>query len=222
MNAVALVLVAATREVLLSVCGESLLSRAVDGLLHAETVRQVIVVSPSAGRAAVQSELTRFGESVQVLTVDPGNSAAVERSLAEAVRTAPETDVVVVQDATRAFTPASLVDDVVRAVRQGAATAVPVLPVTDTIKRVDDTGNVRATVDRSLLRVVQGPQAYGVDVFVAAMGEHGGAVADGIDRTEGPVATVPGHPHAIKIKTTFDLAVARTIGSAEQAMGADR
>lgn len=229
MNAVAVVFVTTAGEVLLSVCGETLLSRAVRGLLRAETVQHVVVTSPPDGRAAVHSELAQFGDSVHVLTVDCDDAVAVDRSLTEVIQAVPETDVVLVQDPTRAFTPVSLIGDVARAVEQGAAAAVPVLPVTDTIKRVDSAANVRATVDRSLLRVVQGPHAYAADVFFdlyhdfsRTAGGQGGAVAEWIDRMDKPVATVPGHPHARKIQTRFDLAVARAIVAAEQATGADR
>jgi 2-C-methyl-D-erythritol 4-phosphate cytidylyltransferase len=223
-NAVALVLVATARQALLPVCGESLVSRTVRRLLLADTVRRVVVASPPDDHAAVRSELAHFGDPVRVLAVEPRDVAGF--SPAEVGRAVTGTDVVLVQDPTRAFTPVSLVDEVVRAVEQGAVAAVPVLPVTDTIKRVDGAGTVRATVDRSLLRVVQGPQAYAAELFVDVYsdfsGEPVGAVTEWIDRIDKPVATVPGHPDARRIETDFDLAVARAIVAADQVMGTDR
>jgi 2-C-methyl-D-erythritol 4-phosphate cytidylyltransferase len=219
-NAVGLVLVAG-RETLPSVYGESLLRRAIRGLLQSETVQHIVVMVSVGAHEKSWTELASVGDRVSVVAVDPGEPVDVGRFLVEALPAVPESDVVVIQDPARAFTPASLVDDVVHAVRRGAAAAVPVLPVTDTIKQVDSDGNIRATVDRSSLRLVQGPQAYAVDVFRAAC-ERGGDVTTWLDRLDKQVTALPGHPHARKIRTAFDLAVARAIIAAEQATGADR
>lgn len=219
MNAVALVLVTGS-ETLPSVCGESLPVCATRGLLESETVRHVVVVVPAEVNGESWTELSSVGDSVSVVTMAP-ESVDMGRVLADAVPAVPETDVILLHDPARAFTPAALVDDVVHAVRQGAAAAVPVLPVTDTIKRVDRDGNVRATVDRSSLRVVQGPHGYAVDTFRSAC-ERGGDVTTWLDRLGKPVTAVPGHPHARRIRTAFDLAVARSNAAAGQATGADR
>ena len=45
---------------------------------------------------------------------------------------------------------------------------IPVLPVTDTVKRVDSSGRVVATVDRAELRAVQTPQGFSRAVLLAA------------------------------------------------------
>lgn len=214
MNAVALVLVAGS-ETLPSVRGESLLVCAVRGLLKSETVRHVVAVVAPELREQSWTDLSPWGDVVSVVAVASDESVDVGCALAEAVPALPEIDVILLHDPARACTPASLVDEVVYAVRQGAAAAVPVLPVTDTIKRVDHAGNVRATVDRSSLRVVQGPQAYAVDIFRSAC-ERGGDVSTWLDRLDKPVTAVPGHPHARRIRTAFDLAVA------EQATGTGR
>ncbi|MCF6389524.1 2-C-methyl-D-erythritol 4-phosphate cytidylyltransferase [Mycobacterium sp. MBM] len=58
--------------------------------------------------------------------------------------------------------PADLVGRVVAALSDGAEVVVPVLPVTDTVKQVDEQGVIRATVDRSELTITQYP--YGAAV----------------------------------------------------------
>lgn len=120
-----------------------------------------------------------------------------------------------VHDAARAFTPASVISAVVAAVSAGAPAVVPVLPVTDTVKRVDSAGVVVATPDRADLRIVQTPQGFLVDVLCRAYDAYpDDATTDDaglVERLGVPVATIPGHPHAMKITTPFDLAVAEEL-----------
>ena len=71
-----------------------------------------------------------------------------------------DADVIVVHDAARPFASARLFEAVIDAVRAGADGAVPGVPVTDTIKVVDDDGAVVATPDRAHLVAVQTPQAF--------------------------------------------------------------
>lgn len=49
---------------------------------------------------------------------------------------------------------------VVAALRDGHDVVVPTLPVTDTVKTVDETGSVLGTLDRSELRTVQYPRGF--------------------------------------------------------------
>jgi 2-C-methyl-D-erythritol 4-phosphate cytidylyltransferase/2-C-methyl-D-erythritol 2,4-cyclodiphosphate synthase len=76
-------------------------------------------------------------------------------------------DIVLVHDAARPFASAELLD---RAIAAGASSgaAIPALPVTDTVKQVDDKGAVVATLDRGQLRVVQTPQAFHFDKLLEA------------------------------------------------------
>ncbi len=68
-------------------------------------------------------------------------------------------DLVLVHDAARPFLSAALVTRAIDAADASGA-AIPALPVTDTVKRVDPAGAVQETVDRGLLRTVQTPQAF--------------------------------------------------------------
>ena len=71
-----------------------------------------------------------------------------------------EVELVLVHDAARPLVPASVISAVVAALRAGEQAVIPVLPVADTIKRVDDAGRVVATLDRTELRAVQTPQGF--------------------------------------------------------------
>lgn len=125
-------------------------------------------------------------------------------------------EVVLVHDAARPLVPVGVIDAVVAAVLAGAAAAVPVLPVVDTLKRVHPDGSVAGTVSRAELRAVQTPQGFRRDVLARA---HAAADPDlpatddaGLVELLGvPVATVPGSVEALKITTPFDLVIAETI-----------
>ena len=81
-----------------------------------------------------------------------------------------DAEIVVVHDAARPLAGADLFERTVAAVRGGADAAIPGVPVTDTVKQVED-GRVVATVDRSRLVAVQTPQAFRAAVLRRA---HGG------------------------------------------------
>ncbi|MGH6770492.1 MAG: bifunctional 2-C-methyl-D-erythritol 4-phosphate cytidylyltransferase/2-C-methyl-D-erythritol 2,4-cyclodiphosphate synthase [Xanthobacteraceae bacterium] len=76
-------------------------------------------------------------------------------------------DIVLIHDAARPFASPSLITRAIAAAATAGA-AVPVLPVTDTVKTVDASGTVTGTPDRAQLRIVQTPQAFRFDKLLAA------------------------------------------------------
>ena len=71
-----------------------------------------------------------------------------------------DADVIVVHDGARPFASTRLYEAVIDAVRGRCRRGRARLPVTDTIKVVDDDGAVVATPDRAHLVAVQTPQAF--------------------------------------------------------------
>lgn len=200
-------------KALVPVLGESLLVRSLRGLLDAGCVQRVVVAAPEDELAAVTAETASL-PAVDVVVGGADRTDSVRRALAVAERVVPEAGIALVHDAARAFTPASVIGDVVRAVRAGSPAVVPVLPVSDTIKRVDGDGVVSGTVDRAPLRAVQTPQGFTVDVLRAAYAGAADAASDDAGLVEAigqPVTTVDGDPRALKITTAFDLAVAESV-----------
>jgi 2-C-methyl-D-erythritol 4-phosphate cytidylyltransferase / 2-C-methyl-D-erythritol 2,4-cyclodiphosphate synthase len=86
-------------------------------------------------------------------------------------------DLVLVHDAARPFVSPALITRAIGAGRASGA-AVPVIGVTDTVKTVDATGVVMGTIDRSIVRMVQTPQAF---EFTALLDAHRRAQAVGCD-----------------------------------------
>ena len=107
-----------------------------------------------------------FGAATRQGSVRAGLEALAERRPA----------IVLVHDAARPFTSAALVSRAIAAAARGAA--IPGVAMTDTIKEVDATGAVARTLDRTLLRGIQTPQAFNYDALLAA---HRKAMAAGRD-----------------------------------------
>src|SRR5258705_865128 len=73
-------------------------------------------------------------------------------------------DVVLIHDAARPFVSAAVISRAIEAASRTGA-AIPAIPVTDTIKLIDGSGNVEATPERARLRVAQTPPALRVHVI---------------------------------------------------------
>jgi 2-C-methyl-D-erythritol 4-phosphate cytidylyltransferase len=197
-------------KALRELAGEPLLVHAIRRLSAAPSVGQIVVAAPAHEVAAVCALLAPVAR-VDVVAGGPSRQASVAAALAAAD---PRFGIVLVHDAARALAPPELAERVAAAVRGGQAAVVPVLPVVDTIKQVDDAGQVAGTVDRTILRAVQTPQGFQRDVLVAA---HAAAVDEHTDdaglaeKLGVSVHTVPGDEAALKITRPLDLRIAAAL-----------
>jgi 2-C-methyl-D-erythritol 4-phosphate cytidylyltransferase len=193
--------------------GEPLLVHAVRRVAAAPSVGCVVVAAPPDSVAAVRDLLSSVPDRVQLLVVAGG--ASRQLSVAAALAAVPgRYEIVLVHDAARALAPPELVERVAAAVRDGHAAVIPAIPVVDTIKHVQSSGEVMATLDRSVLRAVQTPQGFRRSVLVEA---HAAAVDDHTDdagmaeKLGVTVWAVPGEESALKITRPFDLAIAELL-----------
>lgn len=94
-------------------------------------------------------------------------------------------------------------------------TAVPVLPVTDTLRHIDDRTGNSYTVNRKLFRAVQTPQVFDISLAKQAFNQPDRATftddASVIESLGVNVNTVEGNKENIKITTPFDLKVAEVL-----------
>lgn len=199
-------------KALRELAGVPLLVHAVRRLAAAASVGQVVVAAPPQSVDLVRGLL---GDDATVVA----GGATRQESVALALKAVPdEYGIVLVHDAARALTPPDLIDAVAAAVRDGHAAVIPVLPVVDTIKRVDAAEDVVATVDRSELRAVQTPQGFRRDILVKA---HTEALDDHTDdagmveKLGLTVHCVPGSAYAMKITRPIDLIVAEALLASE-------
>jgi len=123
----------------------------------------------------------------------------------------PTAEVIVVHDAARPLASEDLFRAVITAVTaDGAGGAIPGIPVSDTIKVVDGSGCVTATLDRDTLVAVQTPQAFDADLLRRAHAGGTQATDDAalVEALGATVRVVPGDPRNLKITTPADLELA--------------
>jgi len=167
----------------------------------------VVVTAPSR-------LLAEFADLVPGATVVAGGATRQDSVRAGLAALPDDVDVVLVHDAARALVPPEVVQRVLSALRDGADAVVPVIALADTVKEVDESGDVRRTVDRASLRAVQTPQGFRRSVLERA---HAGGVTAATDDAAlvealgVTVTTVEGSPEALKVTTPMDLAVAEGI-----------
>lgn len=193
--------------------GATLLEHAVRSVSRSSAVQWIVVASPAGmedrTRALVDGIDRRC--DVDVVTGGRTRSESVSAALAAlpgACRT------VLIHDAARPLVPTELVDSVVAACRSGLPAVIPVLLVTDTIKRVDEAGRVVETVDRDHLRAAQTPQGFDRSALQLALNDHPISFTDesGLMEAAGfDVVAIPGHAEAMKITRPFDITVAEAI-----------
>jgi 2-C-methyl-D-erythritol 4-phosphate cytidylyltransferase len=206
-----------------------MLVHAVRTLSRARLVDIVVVAAPVDDVTDVRSLLADHEVGAEVQVVAGG--AVRRQSVSLALGSLPaDVDVVLVHDAARPLVPVELVDAVAVAVRNGAEAVVPALPVTDTVKQVDDGNLVTRTLDRSALRAVQTPQGFLRSVLeqahaaAAALEQGGGEAGAGAAPAEivtddaglvellgRPVLVVPGAEEAFKVTRPLDLVLAEAV-----------
>ncbi|MGC2715579.1 MAG: bifunctional 2-C-methyl-D-erythritol 4-phosphate cytidylyltransferase/2-C-methyl-D-erythritol 2,4-cyclodiphosphate synthase [Pseudolabrys sp.] len=199
------------------IAGETLLERA---LLAFAEAPDVTFVQPVIRPDDVDL-VRRLTSGMNVLEPVAGGAtrqASVRAGLEALVACTP--DIVLVHDAARPFASAALITRAIAAAEKTGA-AIPALPVTDTVKRIDSTGTIEATLDRNSIRLVQTPQAF---AFPALFDAHRRALAQGRnDFTDDAalaewagikVSVFAGEPGNIKFTTPEDFARAEAIQSA--------
>jgi 2-C-methyl-D-erythritol 4-phosphate cytidylyltransferase len=168
-------------------------------------IDHVIVVAPPDWEEPAILLAEEVGASKVVACVTGGETrtASVRAGVAEVPDDAA---VILVHDAARPLVDESVVERLLEAVGRGFDGAVPVLGVSDTVKRVQG-GLVSETLDRSSLVTVQTPQAFVAAVLRSALesGAEGSDCASLVEAAGGRVATVDGDERLLKVTTRADL-----------------
>jgi len=149
----------------------------------------------------VLAEEIGAGKVSAVVTGGDTRAASVRAALAEVPDDA---DVVLVHDAARPLVSDDVIGRVLAPLSEGYDGAVPVVRVSDTVKRVRG-GEVVETLDREGLVVTQTPQAFlAASLRRAAEGE-GTDCASLVERQGGRIRAVEGDPRLLKVTSPEDL-----------------
>jgi 2-C-methyl-D-erythritol 4-phosphate cytidylyltransferase len=204
-------------KALVPLAGEPLVVHALRALRSSEVVDRIVVAAPPTELDAMQAALpSEWRGWVEVVAGGAVRQASVSAGL-EAL--ADDHELVLVHDAARALVPPAVVTRVVDALLTGAPVVIPVVPLSDTVKRVRD-GRVLDTVDRASLYAVQTPQGFRRDVLAAAHATttESDATDDAglVERAGGDVCVVDGDAEAFKITSPLDLRLAEAVLSSRR------
>lgn len=199
--------------------GRTLLEHAIHAITALPHPGQLVVVIPESHAPETLSmvdDIVPPGSPWQVSVV-PGGRERHESvrfglaALTDSIRT------VLVHDAARPLTPPDVFERVIAEVHRVGNAVIPVVPITDTIKRVVD-GTVSETVDRTTLFAAQTPQGFPREILEAAHHSAQSLVsgaspahdaptddAEVVQRAGGVVSTVPGDQRSHKVTTPHDL-----------------
>jgi 2-C-methyl-D-erythritol 4-phosphate cytidylyltransferase len=171
----------------------------------AELVDAVVVVVPEGWEEPAILLAEELGASKVTACVTGGATRAA--SVRAGVEEVPDdAAVILVHDAARPLLPPEVIPRLLTALGEGFDGAVPALPVSDTVKRVDR-GVVVETLDRGALVAVQTPQAFVAPVFRHAVARRGEATdcAALVEAGGGRVKVVEGDERLLKVTTDADL-----------------
>jgi len=200
---------------------EPMVVRAVRGLLGCGLVEHVEVLAPDDRAEAAERACRGLPVSVRAtLASIPVRTHVDQRAgtgTGDGSITTGSGEILLLHDAARPLAPPELAVAVVEAVRRGLPAAVPVLPMSDTVKQLDGAGLVTASPDRATLRVVQTPMALRWDLVCGDWAR--GALSTGpplqlalrLAESGVDVHTVAGHPLAFAVRTAWDLELAELL-----------
>jgi 2-C-methyl-D-erythritol 4-phosphate cytidylyltransferase len=194
--------------------GEPMLVWSVRAALGCVGIGSVVVAAPADREDLAHAMIEPLGPHA-VVTGGSSRQASVRAAL-DVVSDG--TDVVVVHDAARPFATPSVFSAVIDAL-EDADGAIPVVPLADTVKRVEN-GWVVSTTARDELAAAQTPQAFR---SAALRDAHGRADAEGLEFTDDAamlewagyrVRAVEGELGNFKVTTPADLERASSVARA--------
>jgi 2-C-methyl-D-erythritol 4-phosphate cytidylyltransferase len=200
-------------KALRELAGTPILVHAVKALAGSPLVDLVVVAAPAQSVEQVRSFLIdpEFGAEVAVVAGGDTRSESVARAL---IGLPDDVDVVLVHDAARPLVPVEVVTAVASAVREGHQAVIPVVPVVDTIKSVDDDGRILGTIPRAGLRATQTPQGFNRELLQRAHAEVDEAVTDDAGMVESlgvEIHAVEGHEESFKVTRPIDVLLAESV-----------
>jgi 2-C-methyl-D-erythritol 4-phosphate cytidylyltransferase len=202
-------------KLLLEVCGRPVLAWTLEAALAAASIRWIGIVGQAVDREAIEALVAAADAQVPVVWIQGGDTR--QDSVCNGLAALPEgASSVLIHDGARCLVEPALIDRCAAAVQAGAA-VIAAAPVTDTIKRVDGSGVIQDTPDRSVLWGAQTPQGFAVEQLRQAHAQaraEGWSVTDDaslFERLGWPVKVMESSPSNIKITTPFDLTIAAAV-----------
>lgn len=195
-----------------NVDGRAVFLRSAELFVTRPEVKQALLV---ISREDTEQVKQRFAANLSFLNIRiiEGGKERFESVANALAKLEPEIELVAVHDAVRPCTPSAVVDAVIQAaIKHGAAAAG--IPIPDTVKRVDASLKIEATVPRDGLWLVQTPQIFRKELLLDAYAKRSnlsGTITDDAQLVEAlghPVQMVLGSPQNLKLTSREDLFLA--------------
>ena len=192
--------------------GEPVILRTVRAFQETDAIREIVIVTREDLIMPV-SDLCAGLDKVKAVVVGGGSRQESVWLGLNALSKGME--LAAIQDGARPLVPPALIDRTVRAAHSYGA-AAPAIPVKDTIK-VEKSGLIESTPDRSTLRAVQTPQVFDFDLLRGALQK---ARNDGVEVTDDcsaverlgmKIRLVEGEERNLKVTTPLDLKIAELL-----------
>lgn len=192
--------------------GEAVILRTVRAFQETDAIREIVIVTRENLIMPV-SDLCAGLDKVKAVVVGGGSRQESVWLGLNALSKGME--LAAIQDGARPLVTPALIDRTVRAAHSYGA-AAPAIPVKDTIK-VEKSGLIESTPDRSTLRAVQTPQVFDFDLLRGALQKarnDGAEVTDdcsAVERLGMKIRLVEGEERNLKVTTPLDLKIAELL-----------
>jgi 2-C-methyl-D-erythritol 4-phosphate cytidylyltransferase len=203
-----------------ALAGRTMLSWSLATVAQVPSIEEVVIAVPAGMEAAARRETSALSIPVKITPGGAERQDSVQLALA---LTSGQSELVVIHDAARPFATAETFAACLDAAHR-AGGAIAAIPVADSLKRVDASRTIRATVPRSDLWQAQTPQAFRRALIIAAhdraVRDHV-AVTDDAELAEGigvRVEVVECTTRNLKITTAADLELAQALLAAKPEM----
>jgi 2-C-methyl-D-erythritol 4-phosphate cytidylyltransferase len=183
-----------------------LIAESLERLDASEWIEGIVVAAPPEWEepCILVAEEVAAGKVAETVTGGESRSESVRAALAEVPE---EAAVIVVHDAARPLVTDEVIERVVTGLAEGWDGAVPALPISDAVKRVEGE-TVAETLDRDGLVAAQTPQAFVASVLREALSGDISSAADCASLVEargGRVRVVEGDRRLLKVTEPADL-----------------
>lgn len=194
----------------LHLAGKPVLAHTLQAFATAYDDMQIILVLPAAHFAHAASILEHFPAAGRVQVIAGGETRF--HSVKNGLDQVKDDAVIFVHDGVRSLVTPALIRRCYEAALQHGS-AIPVIPVKDSIRVVNEKGN--AAADRERFRIVQTPQTFTAEVLLPAFNRPFDPLftdeASVVEMAGHTIHLVDGDPENIKITQPHDLVIAEAL-----------
>jgi len=195
--------------------GKPILYYSINAFLEAIPGIRIVLVLPQSHFSYANSVLQHFSSGIDITIVAGGNSRF--ESVKNGLSGTTEKDIIFVHDGVRPLISTALIHSCYAAAKEFGS-AIPVVPVTDSIRQVAEQGGSKM-VDRESLRAVQTPQTFKGAVLLPAFDQpyQSGFTdeASVVEQYGVKVHLVTGEKSNLKITTPEDILFAAALQSSQ-------